>query len=165
MTVLPAHLSGSMLAPIVALALGACASQRPATEIFLVLDAEPSVRTEASSLRVVITGSRLDGTPETALDRTLSGAELVWPTSVGIIPRGNDSTRGVRVEATLVTTTGGTARVSARTTFLPEQLRVLRLAFEACCVGTACGTNETCEACACVSDAVDPIELPADAGP
>jgi hypothetical protein len=155
----------SRLAPLVALVLGACASQRPVTEIFLVLDAEPSLRTEATSLRVVITGSRLDGTPETALDRTLSGGELVWPTTVGIVPRGNDSTRGVRVEASLVTGSGGTARVSARTTFLPEETRVLRLDFEACCVGMACATNETCEACLCVTDAVDPIDLPADAGP
>lgn len=148
--------------------VGACASQRPPTEIFLVVDAETSLRAEAGSLHLRVTGSTFGGAGEVALDRTLAGAELVWPVTLGIVPRGDDATRGLRVEATLTSPAGATARVSARTSYLPEQVRVLRLTLEACCAGVACADAETCSVCACVPDAVDVRTLPllgADAGP
>ena len=150
----------------VALALG-CASQRPPTEVFLLVDAETALRADASSLRLRVSGSTVGGASEVALDRLVTGAELEWPVTVGIVPRGGDTTRGVRVEATLTSTAGATVRASARTSYLPDETRVLRLSLEACCAGVTCTDTESCVACTCVSDAVDVRTLPAfgaDAG-
>lgn len=160
---------GGRLATLALVALfGSCASQRPPTEIFLMVDADTSLRAEAGSLRVRVIGSTFGGASEVALDRTLVGTELAWPVTLGVVPRGGDATRGLRVEATLTSPTGVTARVSARTSYLPEQIRVLRLTLDACCAGVVCVDAETCSACVCVSDAVDVRTLPpfgADAGP
>ena len=156
------------VASLMCVALAAsCASQRPPTEIFLVVDAEAPLRADASSLRLRVTGTSVGGASEIALDRTVSGAELTWPVTVGIVPRGNDATRGLLVEATLTSTAGAAVGASARTSYLPEQIRVLGLFLEACCAGVACADRETCAACACASDAIDVATLPvfaADAG-
>lgn len=145
-----------------------CASQRPPTEIFLVVDADAALRAEASSLALRVTGTAVGGASEVALDRAVTGAELRWPVTVGIVPRGNDATRGLRVEATLVSTDGTSTRATARTSYVPEETRVLRLSLEACCTGLACADTETCAGCLCVPDAVDVRALPtfgADGGP
>jgi hypothetical protein len=147
-------------AALALLVLVGCASQRPVTEIFVVLDAEPALRAEATSVRVVVAGSRVGGTAEIALDRMITGPELVWPITLGVVPRDNDATRGVRVESTLVTSTGGVARASARTGYRPERTLVLTLLHEGCCVGTSCSATETCSACVCTSDAIDTGALP-----
>lgn len=136
-----------------------CASQRPVTELFLVVDADPALRAEGGVLHLVVTGAIVGGPTEVALDRTVAGAELRWPVTVGIVPRGNDARRGVSVEATL-TTSSGTTRASARTGFLPDETRVLGLSLEACCTGVVCTDLATCASCACRSDAVDPRALP-----
>lgn len=154
-----------MRAMLVALVLAGCASQRPATEVLLVLDADPALRASATSVRIVVTGTVVGGATETALDRTLTPAELDWPITLGIVPRGNDATRGLRVESTLVTDAGGIARLSARTGFVPEETRVLTLLHEACCVDAACAAEtESCVSCVCVTNAVDPRALPVHGG-
>lgn len=147
---------------------GGCASQRPVTEILLVVDAEESLRDAASTLQVRVWGSSVGGTADVVFDRTVPRVELRWPVSLGIVPRANDATRGLRAEAIVTSMDGTTTRASARTSYLPDETRVLRLALVACCTDVACTDTETCAACACTSNAIDPRTLPVlagDAGP
>lgn len=127
----------------------------PATQVMVVVDADPMVRASARSLDV-----RVDGPSGTPLEQPVANVE--FPVVVAVVPEGGDATRTFTVSATARDAMGSAlGTVRARTRFVEHSARELDLLIEACCGSRMCTEDETCRSCACVAlTTTDPAGLP-----
>ena len=141
---------------------------RRRTEVLVVIDAEPSVSEDATTLHLRVEGG--DEVLMERLDQTLGSSSMPvqLPTTLAIVPLGRDPRRRFRVEATAFDRAGAAiGTVRALSSFLEGRTLVLRLVLDEACRGARC--PETCRAGTCVPESVDPDTLPdldgaADAG-
>jgi hypothetical protein len=144
--------------------LVACGDTLPRTQVVLVIDAEPGVRSQTHEVQVVIRG----GTGAMAqwqerLDRSfIPGGNAEWPMELALVPVGDDASRVYEATATAVATNGDpVAKVRAISGYRKGKTLVLRLLFEDACRDqvAVCGATQTCRAGACVNANVDAMSL------
>jgi hypothetical protein len=151
----------------VGLALGAFAAAActptPRTELYVRVSAEPGVVRAATKLTLGVRGAAAASPdafgPATTFER--SGAALVFPVSLGVVPKDGDASR--RFEIVLTATNSGDARVGearARGTFVEGRTHLLDIALDDACIDTRCGATETCRAGVCEDAEVDVASLP-----
>jgi len=145
--------------------LSAC-TEEARTEILVVVDADPMVKSQTRGLLLAVRGAALSaptnfGAPDNV---DLTGSALVFPVSLGIVPKDNDGTRRfevfVQARSALPGTSPVITSVRARGTFVPGETRVLRIVLEDSCISRACSATETCRSGACASAEVDTSMLP-----
>ena len=132
------------------LATFACRTE-PATQVIVFFDAEPSLRAEASQLRVQVEGP--DGIVFDDIRAVGSGSLARVP----LIPRDGDATRAFRIEGTLLSASSETlARVEGSGSYREGVLSELRLWFEDVCRGIVCDRGQSCSAGVCVGACIEP---------
>lgn len=143
--------------------IAACGNTIPRTEVVLVIDAEPIVRSQTHDVQLVVRG----GTGAIAqwqerLDRTLNLGEHAWPLEVGLVPLGGDASRVYEATASARAISGAAvARVRAVSGYRAGETLMLRLVLEDGCRDkvNACGASQTCRAGTCMDANVDVTAL------
>jgi hypothetical protein len=156
--------SGRSAAVLVLFAIGAaaCGKTLTATEIMVVVDAEPGVRAQTEKLHVVVSGGADNASERRASDRTLSLAarDLAWPSLTALVPSKDDSGRVYEFVATALDAhTNTVAQVRAISGYVAHERLALRLLLEDGCVGKTCGSGLTCRKAECTSANVDQGKL------
>lgn len=150
------------IAAAMCLLLVACDDSGPRTQVMLVVDAEPALRSRIDALRVEVRGyaARSDGKPDTASDVTRWSedfspvqAELGgWPHRFAIAPRSSDASRLYQASVTALDGAAPIAVLRAASGFVRGRTLQLSLRFTADCLLEAsldCEADETCEAGEC----------------
>lgn len=136
---------------LIALFVGACASQHPATQVTVLIDAQPHVRGLATQLVVRVTGGHDGETFLDASDPIVRSVPLGWPFDVTVTPAGNDATRLFELEATAYD--AGHQLVSQarlRGGYVRGDARHVTITLEDACVGISCAMGLTCRNGQCV---------------
>lgn len=139
---------------LLSVALLSCGSH-PSTQVIVLFHAEPSIRADAASIRVVVE----DAEGEVAHESTRPPPAGVGPLArVPIVPEGGDATRVFRIVGTLLDATGAEiARAEAVAGYTEDALRELHLWFDESCRGvTTCGDGRTCDRGMCVGACFEP---------
>ena len=127
-----------------------------ATQVIVILDAEPGVQLDSTQLHVVVQGGS-GGTISTGgpLDELLTPgmgtpADPPYPFKLAIAPLGGDVSRSYSVTATALD--GDTIVAQARIIggYVEGEVVTVRLVLEDACVGVICGEGLTCKAHVCV---------------
>lgn len=129
---------------------GLACGTKPATQVIVVVHAEPALRADANTIAVVVRGP--DG--EVALDRE----DPIGATAVGaiarvpIVPAGGDATRIFRLSAELRDADGQPlAQLAVDAGYQADELAEIHVWFEDACRGVLdCGEGRTCVEGACV---------------
>lgn len=153
------------LAAAVALSIAGCVTHVPATEVVVVIDAEPAVVRLAATLRVGVAGGARGSTLTSQAEQVLGSASspIAWPVTVALAPAGGDVDRLFVVEADALDSTGATVGiVRARSSYVANRTLELRLTLEDCCraVAPTCALDETCRSCMCTSFDVPVSTIP-----
>ena len=134
-------------------------------QVLVVVEAEPGVVTDSSSLELVVRGAAADDDAITqVVFRALlpDGNGNYWGTEVALTPESTDASRRFRVDATAFATTDGTgvpvATVYAISGYVPNEVRVLRLLLRDSCRGVRCEDPET--TCGKDGECEDPVIQP-----
>jgi hypothetical protein len=90
--------SGSLLFAV-SMAFSGCASQHPATQVTVLVDAEPLTRGEAVRLVISVSGGP-SGTDFVDARELTYDMPLHWPYDLVVTPAGNDTARLFEIEAT-----------------------------------------------------------------
>lgn len=155
--------------PTLALALAAiagCSTPGTNTQVLVIVDAEPTVRSRTQSLQLDVRsgpgGSQLgDLTPRESRTGDPFGP-TEWPRSVVLVPTDRDADRVYEIEVTAVDGSGApVATVRAFSGYVAGTTRVLRLFLRDDCIGIPCDLDTTCSAGTCVMlQYTDPGTLP-----
>jgi hypothetical protein len=127
------------------------------TQLVVVTETDLSIPDEIDAFELVVEGS--SGRMVSEQESLASGGAPAPPFTVGLIPEGDVlgpitiTARGTRSGLEVV-------RVSARTSFVHGESRMLRLMLERVCRGISCELDETCVQGGCVSSEVDSSNLP-----
>ena len=151
---------------LIATQLLACGDKLVATQVMVILDAEPGVRAQAEQLHIVVAG--MAGQDESAsrepYDRiiTKNSSDLHWPYLVALTPLGGDAARPYEVVATALDQSDDfVAQVRAISGYVSHRRLELRLLLEESCIGKQdCASDQTCRAGSCRSARIDPAHLP-----
>jgi hypothetical protein len=130
---------------------------RPRTQVMVTIDAEPAVAAAAVRLAIRVEGGATDLSLRAEQTVGSIDAPVALPLDVALVPLAGDATRRFRLEATALDATGdelGTVRVFSG--FVAERTFSIRLVLEDCCRTVRCSAQETCRACGCAPDALDP---------
>jgi len=145
-----------------ALVAAACSST-PRTAVFVRVIAEPGVERQAASLTLGVRGAAASSPdafgPATTFER--SGGALVFPISLGVIPKDADASRRFEIVVNAMGADGtrvGEAR--ARGTFVEGRTHLLDIVLEDACIDTRCTATETCRAGVCEDAEIDVASLP-----
>jgi hypothetical protein len=146
-----------------AVALSACGTERPRTQVMLIVDADSRVRAETTRVAIEIRGRAEGATAwEGDFDRTFDVAATAWPIEVAMVPAGDDASREWRATVRAQDASGGT-RVEARAIggFVAGQTLSHRVVLEGDCIAAAaCGDEQTCGAGGtCVAARIDDTRL------
>lgn len=127
----------------------------PATQTFIELDADESLRISGRRLTVEIKDR--DGLVVYERRGVSTVAPFVWPTEIPVSPDMGDASRRFSIAATL---SGESGQVSVRAELGFAQGRQVRvqLLFEEACVNVSCGDGFVCLGGACVSSFLAPDE-------
>ena len=139
------------LARLAVLVVTACASPRAATQVTVLVEAQPHVRGVATQLVVRVTGGHEGETFLDAGEPIVRDAPLAWPFDVTVTPAGADATRLFEVEATAYD--AGHQLVSQarlRGGYVRGNARRVTLTLEDACVGISCPTGLACRDGRCV---------------
>lgn len=138
-----------------ALLVGGCSPETP-TQVIARIDAEPSLRAAATSMRVQV----LDAALVSRYDESRAASAVAWPASVPISPRTEPSDAAFVVVATLHLTDGTDLTVSAKSHFVAHTRAQVVLTFSAACLSVSCGepATSTCVAGACRDSCVEPTD-------
>lgn len=141
------------------IALCACGTPKPGTELVIDLVPGAAIAREAHDVAVHIdSGHAADRRLETMYDGVTDDPP---PVRIAITPRGGDATRILSFVATARDATGASlATVRLRTGFVAGQIKHLILRFDDACRAVSCADDETCSEGACASSAVDAVSLP-----
>jgi hypothetical protein len=149
---------------------GGCTTTKPRTQVMLVVEADPEVQMQATSLRVEIEGRPL-GTEMYSLtsDTTYPppDSDMMWPYSIALIPRGGEINREFRITATAYSGTDAIARLRAESGFVSAKTIELKLRFQKSCLHAAsldCDPTQTCLDGYCVPARIDQTMLPTFTG-
>lgn len=141
---------------LLACALLASGCGAKATQVIVILDAEPGVQFDSTQLHVVVQGGS-GGTISAGgpLDELLTPgmgtpADPAYPFKLAIAPLGGDVSRSYSVTATALD--GDTIVAQARIIggYVEGEVVTVRLVLEDACVGVICGEGLTCKAHVCV---------------
>ncbi|MEM9067519.1 MAG: hypothetical protein AAGE52_03405 [Myxococcota bacterium] len=124
----------------VAALLAACGSQ---TQVIVEVDADTTVQTRATQLRITISGE--DGVENTA-DRCLGEADgcLGVPFRIALAPKGNNPDRGWQVDLIALEGTTPFVMRTVRGRYVRGETRIVTVRLEEPCVDVRCGDGETC---------------------
>lgn len=156
----------AVAALVASIALCACGTPKPGTELVIDLVPGAAIAREAHDVAVhVDSGHATDRRLDTMFDGVTDSPP---PVRIGLTPRGGDATRVLSLVATARDATGASlVTVRVRTGFVSGQIKHLIVRFDDTCRAVSCLDDETCSDGACVSSAVDAASLPeypADAG-
>lgn len=147
--------------------LCACTQQpSAATQVMVVIDAQPQVRAMAHDVDVEVrTGSGPVDQWDVRLMQSLTSGktEVTWPLELGLVPRDGDANRVYLVIATARDAGGdAVAQVRAISGYQAGKTLSLLLLLEDTCLGDAsrCGAEQTCRVGQCVDAHTDPGRLP-----
>jgi alpha-tubulin suppressor-like RCC1 family protein len=136
-----------MVLPIAMLA-SSCAQAATQVLVWVEVPEGSAMRARATSIRARVFDQ--DGTEVRTHTAALTGAPPILepPISISLLPRDGDASRRFRVEVALVDDSVATgeefAIQSAEGTFVPGELREIRLRFDDECLGVACSIGRTC---------------------
>ncbi len=122
-------------------------SKSTATEVVVILHAEPELLAQSKSVQVTVRDDEgaitLDG-PKTIVPGEASIAH------VPLIPKGNNPSRRFALTAKLLDATGTElAHVEARSGYVAGELRELHIWFDDACRGISCEAGRTCQGGTC----------------
>ncbi|HEY8427997.1 MAG TPA: hypothetical protein VIL20_06460 [Sandaracinaceae bacterium] len=141
-------------------ALVACSSPSPRTQVVVEIDADGYVRGMTDHLAVEVTG--LPGGQTEALELN------EWPAYVSLVPRDNDASRRYELSIRAVRDDGSTAvHRRVRSGYVAGRTLALRVRLTASCAGATCvAEDETCIDGDCQPLEIEPADLPewAEAG-
>ena len=141
--------------------LAACQEPAPRTQVMLVIDAEPAIRSEARSLHLEVFGGE-DGMPASTYARRYvrDFEDPTFPWSLALVPFETDPPRAWRalIETRRVDGTPLT-RSTLRGSYATEHTVRLDFTIEDVCGGVLC-TDLRCEEGACVDPILDVGTLP-----
>ena len=155
-----------------AFALGSCGVVKPRTQVVMVIEADPGVRSQSSVVHVEVRG-QANGAErgELVFDRRLDvGAreDVEFPLRVVLGPGAGDARRGWDFTATAQSgerpNLTDLVRVRATGTYVEGRTVTLTLRLEDCCTTVACSEQQTCRLCSCVDPYVDVTRAVEDAG-
>lgn len=146
------------------LLLASCGKTLTATEVMVSVDAESRVKSEASKLRIVVSGSKDRGTSgdREPYDRTfkLDSDDFGWRHETALAPLGGEPSRVYEFTATALDDAGETvAQVKAISGYVEHKRLTLRLLLEDSCIRKTCSDEQTCRAGQCVSAEIDPNSI------
>lgn len=155
---------------VAVLVFAGCVTHVPATEVVVVIDAEPSIVHDAQRLHVTVLGGGRGTMLTSQADQMIgsSTAAIRWPVTIALAPAMGDPNRLFALEGDALDSTGATLGVvRARSSYVAGRTLELRLALEDCCrtVATTCTTDQTCRSCACTSADVSASTIPDYAPP
>lgn len=140
------------LAPVFALLVVGCTDL---TEILVVVRSDLAVPSEIDGLRVEVTGSERMSATGTFEGPGARG----FPRTVGVV-RSGGSNGPITIRAVGLLDGAEVVERSAVTSFLDGQTRVLTLQLNRACISQTCPGGQTCAAGDCISEQVDPNDLP-----
>ncbi|HEX5661368.1 MAG TPA: hypothetical protein VFX59_29465 [Polyangiales bacterium] len=143
---------------LLALALCACGKE-DLTEVVVIIEGEPSVRTRSESLFLRVSTAPREGVGETVLENS----NAPWTDgryTLGLAPRDADDASRYVVEARALEAGAPIASARLISGFVHGQTRYVRLLLEDQCIGMlSCGEGTTCRGGSCVDAEVDPLEF------
>lgn len=149
------------LAALALIALAGCNEPAPRTQVMLIVDVEPGIRTETRTLHLEVFGGEEGMPPNTFARRYVRDFEdPAYPFSLALVPFEPDPPRAWR--ATIETRRAdGTAvtRSSLRGGYAAEETVRLDFLVEDACAGVLC-EDQRCQDGACVDSLVDVRTLP-----
>jgi hypothetical protein len=145
--------------------MAACGDALLATQVMVLIDAQPGVRTQAETLHIVVRG--MPGKDQAAArdpyDRTITkkSGDLKWPYLVALTPLGDDAARPYEVVVTALDTSGKfITQVRAISGYVSHKRLELRLLLEDSCIGNQkCSSDQTCRDGACESARIRAVDL------
>ena len=139
-------------------ALG-CGHPRAATEVIVILDAQPGVRDKASRYAVWVEGGPAYGELSESLESEVKASAL--PAKLALAPRDGDASRVYAVELVAFAADAlPVARARLRGGYVAGELRSHHLLLEDSCLDqTPCADDETCSGGACRDALVAPSDL------
>ncbi len=159
------------MAWIVMVWLSGCSTESR-TQVIAVINAEPGIRSQARTLRVLVYGGEQAGDTvptERSLDRPYPVSTTQgWPVLVALAPKDKDSGRIYRIVATAhsdttPSDTNAIAEVRAISGYVPNRTLSLSLLLQDSCQGQdhlGCAIRETCKNGSCQTAVVDKTILP-----
>ncbi len=148
----------------------ACSSEEPRTQITLMIDAEPRVKSEIDNVRVTFSSGPRGSDREDFVARPAQdfSTPFTWPLVVVLVPAGDDANRAFQITVSGRDGTDAIVEASAQSHFLKGKHLALRLRLIDMCrnaVFAGCDDGETClvdtGGAHCANDAIDPAALPA----
>lgn len=159
----------STLLTALILTVSCAAPSQSKTAVVISVDADPEVRTQATSVRVFVrSGVGARSGWNTVYDEDVK--PLQWPFSFSLSPFEGDNSRGYEVVVTANDDPEAISRARIISGYVTGQVLSHSLQLEAECIGLSlsCKSNETCVvrngAAACRDAEVDPTALSADGG-
>lgn len=155
------------LAPCLLLVALGCNEPAPRTQVMLSIDAEPAVRTEATTLRVHVFGGAEGSSPARFASRyTRDHADPRWPFRVALVPLEPEPPRAWRAEIGAVNAEGfELVRTNLRGGYARERTVVVDVLLQDRCVSVECD-GQRCVDGACVDPLIDVGSAPdLDGGP
>jgi len=147
---------------LVAVLAPACSKTETATEIIVIVNAEPGVLAQTEKLHVVVSGGSASATEHGAYNRTFSlpAGDLKWPHLTALAPSKGDTGRVYEFVASALNVDGNiVAQVRAVSGYVEHERLALRLLLEDSCVGKTCSSGLTCKKAECTSAKVDQAKL------
>lgn len=149
---------------LLVVALAGCSDTLDATQVMVIIDAEPGVRTRSEKLHIVVEGSggRSDLNERAPYDRTFAvGAEtLVWPHLTALTPLKGDVGRVYTITATALDSADGfVAQVRAISGYVEHKALALPLLLQERCLNKMCSEKQTCHEGTCADADVDAATL------
>jgi len=167
---------------VVALLLSACGSETPRTQVTLMIDADPLLKSQLETVTVDFASGAIGAASEdlTARPTQTFRAPFTWPLVLALVPAGDNTRRAFEIHVTGSSGAGTLVEASARSSFVARKNLALRMRlYDACraAVFAGCSAEQTCDAsdgsAGCRDSAIDPNTLPlfsgvdpsSDAGP
>jgi hypothetical protein len=149
-------MKGSTLVMMALVLSAACGDTIQATQVMIVIDADPAVRAQVDAVHLTVrAGQGDDGKWQQRYDETVTpGTKTIpWPMELALVPKGDDLTRVYEVTATALGT-GGTALTTARAIsgYRKGATVQIVLRFDQACIDRddPCDAQQTCARGACV---------------
>jgi hypothetical protein len=155
---------------LAAVAAGCSRKTQDATQVIVIIDAEPNVRARTASLRIQVRGLPALAADAWDSDQTLDADldQLLLPYSLALVPKNGDASRKFEVLVTARTAPSGPGGLErfvsvSRTVsgYRAHRRLLLEVMLSDDCIYTiACGPEQTCKAARCAPASVDPASLP-----
>jgi len=150
---------------LVCVALLACKEPDPATQVMVVIDAEPGVRERITDVELSIKSGEGDVSAWSSrfeANITPGGGPVPWPLEIALVPGNGEVQRSYVVVARARGESGGVlAEVRAISGYVAGRSLSLPLVFDAACLErtSLCDPSFTCRAGGCVDPFIPPSEL------